>query len=127
MVTIVVGEVNHQSRLYDFSKFIAKYYLLLTHAYDTSILWHKRFDHINFKYIQQLCKQEMVIGLPNIHFSIVCQGCVLGKHPQEKFEKGKALRDSSPLDIICSDLMGPFPNMSINKSRYMLIFIDDFS
>jgi hypothetical protein len=31
---IVVGEVNHQSRLYTFSKFIAKYEpaLLLTHA-----------------------------------------------------------------------------------------------
>ena len=69
----------------------------------------------------------MVIGLPNIHFSKgVCQGCVLGKHPQEKFEKGKAWTDSSLLELIHNDLMGPFPNPSISKVRCVLTFIDDF-
>jgi hypothetical protein len=34
---------------------------------------------------------------------------------------------SSPLDLIHSDLMGPFPHPSINKARYVLIFVDDFS
>jgi hypothetical protein len=55
---IVVGEVNHQSRLYTFSKFIAKfdYALLLTHTNDDIRLWHERFDHLNFRYIQQLNK-----------------------------------------------------------------------
>jgi hypothetical protein len=69
--TIVVGEVNHQSRLYTFSKFIEKsnFSLVLTHADDTSRLWHDRFNHLKFKYMQQLCKQEMVIDFPNIHFS----------------------------------------------------------
>jgi hypothetical protein len=53
---IVVGEVNHQSHLYTFSKFIDKYdyALLLTHIDDTSRLWHERFNHMNFKYMQQL-------------------------------------------------------------------------
>jgi hypothetical protein len=70
----------------------------------------------------------MVIELPNIHFfEGVCEGCVLGKHPQEKLEKGKAHRASSPLDPIHSDLMGPFPLSSIDKVRYMLTFLDDYS
>ena len=70
----------------------------------------------------------MVIGFPNIHFSKgVCQGCVLGKHPQEKFEKGKAQRASSPLELIHSDLMGPLPHISIKNVRYVLTFLDDFS
>ena len=70
----------------------------------------------------------MVDGLPNIHFSKgVCEGCVLRKHPQEKFDKGKSQRDSAPLDMIHSDLMGPFPHPSINKVRFVLIFVDDFS
>jgi hypothetical protein len=70
----------------------------------------------------------MVIGFPNIHFSKgVCQGYVLGKHPQENFEKGKAWRSSSPLELIHGDLMGPFPHLFIIKSRHMLKFIDDFS
>ena len=39
---IVVGEVNYQSRLYTFSKFVAKsdYTFLLAHANDDIIIWH---------------------------------------------------------------------------------------
>jgi hypothetical protein len=127
---IVVGNVNHQSHLYTFGKLIAKSYsaLLLTHVDDTSRLWHERFIHLSFKYMQQLCEQDMVISLINIHFSKgVCQACVLGKHPQKKFEKGKAWRASSASKLIHNDLIGPFPYPSINKARYMLTFIDDFS
>jgi hypothetical protein len=70
----------------------------------------------------------MVDGLPDIHFSKeICEGCVLGKHPQEKFDKGKTQKASSPFDLIHNDIMGPFPHPSIIKARYMLIFYDDFS
>jgi hypothetical protein len=70
----------------------------------------------------------MVDGIPDIHFSKgICEGCVLGKHPQEKFDKGKTQKASSPLDLIHNDLIGPFPHMPIIKARYMLIFFDDFS
>jgi hypothetical protein len=70
----------------------------------------------------------MVEGLPDIHFSKgICEGCVLGKHLQEKFDKGKTQKASSPLDLIHSDLMGLFLHPSISKARYVLIFIVDFS
>jgi transposase InsO family protein len=86
------------------------------------------FSNLNFRYMKQLSKKGIVIGLPDIHFSEgVCEGCVLGKHPQEKFDKGKAHMASSPLDLIHSDLMGPFPNPSIGKARYVLTFLDDYS
>jgi hypothetical protein len=126
---IVVGEINHQSWLYTFSKFIEpNSYVLLTHVDDSSRLWHKRFGHLNLRYMQQLIKKGMVTGLPDIHFSKwVCEGCVLGKNPQEMFESGKAHRASSPLDLIHSDLMGPFPHPSISKERYVLTFLDDYS
>jgi hypothetical protein len=126
---VSTGEVNHQSRLYTFSEFIEPdSSLLLTHADESSRIWHERFGHLNFRYMQQLIKKILVDGLPNIHFSKgICEGCVLGKHPQEKFDKGKTQRDSSPLDMIHSDLMGPFPHPSINKVRFVLIFVDDFS
>jgi hypothetical protein len=70
----------------------------------------------------------MVKVLLNIHFSEgVCQGCVLGKHLQDKFEKGKAWRASFPLDLVHNDLMGPFPHPAINNEKYVLNFIDDYS
>jgi hypothetical protein len=78
--------------------------------------------------MQQISKKILVDGLPDIHFSKgVSEGCVLGKKPQEKFDKGKSQRASAPLDVIHNDLMGPFPYPSINKARFFLIFVDDLS
>jgi hypothetical protein len=70
----------------------------------------------------------MIKGLPDIHFSEgVCEGCILGKHPEEKFEKEKARRASSSLELVHSDLMGPFPHSSISKARYVLTLFYDYS
>jgi hypothetical protein len=126
---VTTGEVNHRSRLYTFSEFIEPdFSLQLTHADESSRIWHKRFGHLNFRYMQQLSKNILVDGLLDILFSKgVCEGCVLKKHPQEKFVKGNSQRASTPLDLIQSDLMGPFPHPSINKVRFFLIFVDDFS
>jgi hypothetical protein len=50
---VSIGEVNHQSRIYTFSKFIElDYSLLLTHADESSRIWHERFEHLNFIYMQ---------------------------------------------------------------------------
>jgi hypothetical protein len=126
---VATGEVNHQSRLYTFSEFIEPDSTLpLTHADESSRIWHKRFVHLNFRYMQHLRKHRLVDGLPDILFSKgVCEGCVLRKHPQKKFVKGKSQRASAPLDLIHSDLMGPFPHPLIRKARFILIFVDDFS
>jgi hypothetical protein len=126
---IATAEVNHQSRLYTFSEFIEQdYVLLLTHADESSRIWHESSSHLNFRYMQQHRNTRSVDGLPKIHFpKRICEGCVLRKHPQEKLDKGKTQRDSSPLDMIYSDLMGPFPNPYIIKERFFLIFVDDFS
>jgi hypothetical protein len=50
---VATGEVNHQSRLYTFSEFIeTNSALLLTNADESSRIWHERFGHLNFIYIQ---------------------------------------------------------------------------
>lgn len=68
----------------------------------------------------------MVIGLPLVHFpDVVCQGCILGKHPKEKFDKGKDWRASQLMELVHSDLVGPFSHASFSKAQYVLTFIDD--
>ena len=126
---VSTGEINHQSRIYTFSKFIElDYSLFLTHADESSRIWHEMFEHLNFIYMQQISKQKMVDDLPNIHFSKgIFDGCVLGKHPQEKFDKGKTQKASFPLDLIHNYLMVHFPHPSIKKPCYVLIFVDYFS
>jgi hypothetical protein len=86
------------------------------------------FGHLNFRYMKHISNKILVDRLPDIHLSKgVCEGCVLVNYPQEKFDKGNYQRASAPLDLIHSDLMGPFPHRLINKERVVLIFVDDFS
>jgi len=126
---IAIVEVDHNSRLYIFTKFVdPNSSLILTYSNDSTQVWHVRFGHLNFRYMQQLSKKGMVKGLLHIYFSEgVCEGFIPGKHPEENFEKGKESRYSYSLDLVHSDLMGPFPHLPIGKSRYVLTFIDYFS
>jgi hypothetical protein len=121
---VATGEVNHQFRLYTFSEFIElDSTLLLTHDDESSSIWHERFGNLNFRYMQHISKKILVDGLPNIHFSKgVCEGCVLGKHPQEKFDQVKSQRASTTLDLIHNDLMDPFPHPSITKESFFFHF-----
>jgi hypothetical protein len=124
------GIADHCSRLYFFSHFVSKYIstVFISQYNNISRLLHEIFGHINYKYFHKLNKENMVEGLPAIKFtSDVCQGCILGKHPEKKFDKGKAHRASSTLGLIHSEIMGPFKQPSISKARYVLTFIDDFS
>ena len=70
----------------------------------------------------------MVEGLPVIKATTrVCKGCVIGKHPEHKFDRGKENRATSILGLIHSDISGLMLVTYMNGSRYLLTFIDDFS
>ena len=70
----------------------------------------------------------MVEVLPVIKVTTgIGKGCVIGKHPKHKFDRGKANRATSILGMIHSDISGPMPITSMNGSGYLLTFIDYFS
>jgi hypothetical protein len=78
------------TRLYKFDNFGPSSFPLVfvAHNDDLSKLWHERFGHLNYRSLQQLCNQHMVIGLPLVS----CRDgffvdCVLGKHHRDNFEK----------------------------------------
>ena len=55
-------------------------------------------------------------GLPPISFlDGVCPIYTLGRHLEERFEKGKDKRATSLLDFFPGDITGPFPHLSMNK------------
>ncbi|KAH9316607.1 hypothetical protein KI387_025234 [Taxus chinensis] len=128
--TVAEGKVDHHSRLYTFSHFSSDLMpnALLTHANEVSKLWHEHFGHLNYRYLEQLSQNEMVNGLPRVKFSKgLCEGCTLGKHPKKNFDKGKSWRATRPLDLVHSDVSGPFPSPSFTRALYILTFIDEFS
>lgn len=91
-------------------------------------LWHKRLGHFHTKGIQRMIQFQAVKGLPNLHFSQqTCSGCQLGKHSRTKIPKVTTHRASSILELIHSDVCGPFRINSLGGARYFVTFIDDFS
>jgi hypothetical protein len=91
-------------------------------------LWHLRFGHLNFKYLNQLVSKGMVSGLPKIQVpNEICDGCLVGKQSRNVFNKELPMRSSNVLDIVYSDVCGPFDEKSLGGNRYFITFVDEYS
>ena len=98
---IAKGVVDHTLKVYMFSHFLpySNPSSLLINANEARKLWHEIFGHIKYKYVSDPSEKYMVIGLPKIMFSKgVCQGCILGKHLEHKYERVSHERTSAPLE-----------------------------
>ena len=52
--TLAMGKANHHETLYTFSHFAPEIspIALLTHSDGVSKLWHERFGHLNYRYLE---------------------------------------------------------------------------
>lgn len=124
---VVVGKVNHNKRFYSFSHFVPKYpsNALLSESNSNMQLMHERYGHLDFRYLQQLCTNHMVKGLPQIDFSkSECSIDLVDMHPEGKLQRGKSSRETGVLQMVHMVLAGPF---AFNQGRYILTLVDDFS
>ena len=55
----------------------------------------------------------------------LCVDCIKGK--QTKHNKKGATRSNQLLEIMHTDICGPFDVPSFNREKYFITFIDDFS
>ena len=91
---------------------------------NSAYLWHKRLGHISKERMQRLIKNEI---LSNLDFTDleVCIDCIKGK--QTKHTKKGATRSTQLLEIIHTDICGPFDAPSIGGEKYFITFTDYFS
>ena len=92
-------------------------------------LWHKRLSHLNFKSINQLAKQNKVLGLPSLVYSKdkPCVACEKGKHHRASFKSKQNFSIKKCLHLLHMDLFGPVSPMSINHEKYTLVIVDEYS
>nr|GEX62598.1 retrovirus-related Pol polyprotein from transposon TNT 1-94 [Tanacetum cinerariifolium] len=85
-------------------------------------LWHKRLAHLNFKTINNLAKQNLVIGLPSLVYSKdkPCSSCEKGKHHRASFKTKQTSSIKKCLHLLYMDLFGPVTPWSINHEKYPL-------
>ncbi|CAM6117358.1 unnamed protein product [Calypogeia fissa] len=93
-----------------------------------SELWHKRLSHVNFQRFHSMMSKQLVTGIPALpHEKHLCDSCILAKQHRECIPKKSATRSTRPLQLIHTDLCGPFEVNTLHGARYLLTFIDDFS
>ena len=90
----------------------------------SAYLWHKRLEDISKERMERLVKNEILQKLDFTDLSI-CVDIIKGK--QTKHTKKGATRSTQLLEIIHTDICGPFDVSSFNKEKYFITFIDDFS
>ena len=91
---------------------------------NSAILWHKRLGHISKERIQRLVNDGILDPLDLTDFQ-VCIECIKGKQTNTK--KLGANRATDVLELIHTDICGPFPTASWNGQQYFITFIDDYS
>ena len=90
----------------------------------STILWHKRLCYISIDRIKRLAKDGVLEILDFTNFG-TCIDCIKGKQTN-KTKKG-AMRSSDILEIVHTDICGPFPEVCLNGQRFFISFIDDYS
>jgi hypothetical protein len=93
-------------------------------------VWHFRFGHRNHRDMLKMEKQQLVKGLviagpkdPSTH----CDACVEGKMTRVDVPKSSSSITTRPLELIHSDLKGPWSVKTAEGYQYWISFIDDYS
>nr|GEX47226.1 retrovirus-related Pol polyprotein from transposon TNT 1-94 [Tanacetum cinerariifolium] len=94
-----------------------------------NILITRRLSHLNFDTINDLAKNDLVIGLPKFkyHKEHPCPSCNQGKIKRASHPPKPVPNFKQRLHLFHTDLCGPMRIASINGKRYVLVIMDDYS
>ena len=89
------------------------------------MLWHKHLGHVSRHIMERLVNDGI---LPNLDFSdlLTCVECVKEKLTS-KVRKYKIARFGDVLELIHTNICGPFTPTALGGYRYFITFTDDFS
>ena len=87
-------------------------------------IWHLRLGHLSASSLLKM--PQIVQGMSKINLtpptSHICEGCIYGKQCRKPFAESTTQREL--MELVHSDIMGPIKVPSLNKSRYVLTFIE---
>ncbi|KAI5319090.1 hypothetical protein L3X38_038798 [Prunus dulcis] len=88
-------------------------------------LWHKRLGHVSKERMNLLSKESILPPLNHHEQDKICIECAKGK--LTNLRKKGAIRSEKLLEIIHTDICGPFPADTHDGFRYFITLTDDFS
>jgi hypothetical protein len=74
-------------------------------------------------------KEEHILGLTNVHFEKdrICSACQAGKQVGVHHPHKNIMTTDRPLELLHMDLFSPIAYISIGRSKYCLVIVDDYS
>ncbi|GKA10848.1 retrovirus-related pol polyprotein from transposon TNT 1-94 [Tanacetum coccineum] len=92
-------------------------------------LWHRRLSHLNFSTINQLAKQDLIKRLPKLKYTkdYLFLACQIGKSKKGSHPHKPEPSTNEKFQMLHMNLCGPMQVENINKKRYILIIVDDYS
>ena len=91
-------------------------------------LWHKRLGHFHYQGIRCMIQYRAVKGLPQMSISNTpYQSCMLDKQNRKNIPIFKTCETTETLQLVHSNVAGPFRVKSLGGAKYFVTFIDDFS
>ncbi|GJV55315.1 retrovirus-related pol polyprotein from transposon TNT 1-94 [Tanacetum coccineum] len=92
-------------------------------------LWHQRLSHLNFDYINLLLKKDIVIGLPKLKYvkDQLCSSYEVSKAEKKLIKDEGHSKFERKANLLHIDLCGPIWVESINRKKYIIVIIDDYS
>ena len=90
-------------------------------------LWHCHFPHHDHNSVKQMISKELVTGLKIESNKVpdpICEPCLSGKMNANPFPSSTTC-SSRPLELIHTDLYGPFKTSTTSEYHYWVTFIDN--
>nr|GEZ59968.1 retrovirus-related Pol polyprotein from transposon TNT 1-94 [Tanacetum cinerariifolium] len=103
---------------------------LLSNASKTkSWLWYRHLSHLNFSAINHLARQGLIQGLTKLKFEKdhLYSFCVMGKSKKKPHKPKSEDTNKEKLYLLHMDLCGPMRVASVNRKKYILVIVDDYS
>jgi transposase InsO family protein len=121
--------LDDQLYLVDFNDKNAELDTCLIAKTNMGLLWHHRLAHVGMKNLHKLLKGEHILGLTNIHFEKdrIRSACQVEKQVGAHHPHKNIMTTDGPLELLHMDLFGPIAYISIDRSKYCLIIVDDYS
>ncbi|GKC03679.1 retrovirus-related pol polyprotein from transposon TNT 1-94 [Tanacetum coccineum] len=94
-----------------------------------SWLWHRRLSHLNFGALNHLARNSLVCGLPRLKFKKdhLCSACSMGKSKKQLHKPKFEDTNQEKLYLLHMDLCWPIRVASVNRKKYILVIVDDYS
>ena len=84
-------------------------------------LWHRRLGHYGVDRLTSAMSKDLIMGMGEIHGDLGhCKGCINGKSVRAPFPKREEITSEKVLDLVHTDVCGPFSTNSAGGAKYFL-------